>query len=45
MEYLDFVDDVLDELECRKEIEYVQTILDRAPAPTVSSASFPRPTT
>ena len=29
MEYLDFVDDVLDELECRKEVEYVQTILDR----------------
>ena len=27
-EYLDFVDDVLDELECRKEAEYVQTILD-----------------
>ena len=29
LEYLDFVDDVLDELECRKEVEYVQTILDR----------------
>ncbi len=29
LEYLDFVDDVLDELECRKEAEYVQTILDR----------------
>ena len=29
LEYLDFVDDVLDELECRKEAEYVQAILDR----------------
>jgi len=29
LEYLDFVDDVLDELECRQEVEYVQTILDR----------------
>jgi carboxylate-amine ligase len=29
LEYLDFVDDVLDELECRKEVEYVQNILDR----------------
>jgi carboxylate-amine ligase len=29
LEYLDFVDDVVDELECRKDIEYVQTILDR----------------
>ena len=29
LEYLDFVDDVLDELECRKEVEYVQTILER----------------
>jgi carboxylate-amine ligase len=29
LEYLDFVDDVLDELECRPEVEYVQTILDR----------------
>ena len=29
LEYLDFVDDVLDELECRKDVEYVQTILDR----------------
>jgi carboxylate-amine ligase len=29
LEYLDFVDDVLDELESRKEVEYVQTILDR----------------
>lgn len=29
LEYLDFVDDVLDELDCRKEVEYVQTILDR----------------
>ena len=29
LEYLDFVDDVLDELECRKEVEYVQTMLDR----------------
>ena len=28
LEYLDFVDDVLDELECRKDVEYVQTILD-----------------
>jgi carboxylate-amine ligase len=29
LEYLDFVDDVLDELECRKDVEYIQTILDR----------------
>ena len=29
LEYLDFVDDVLDELGSRKEVEYVQTILDR----------------
>jgi carboxylate-amine ligase len=29
LEYLDFVDDVLDELDCRKEVEYVQTMLDR----------------
>jgi carboxylate-amine ligase len=28
LEYLDFVDDVLDELDCRKEVEYVQTMLD-----------------
>jgi carboxylate-amine ligase len=28
-EYLEFVDDVLDELECRKEVEYVRTILER----------------
>ena len=28
LEYLDFVDDVVDELECRKEVEYVQTMLD-----------------
>ena len=26
-EYLEFVDDVLDELGCRKEVEYVQTIM------------------
>jgi carboxylate-amine ligase len=29
LEYLDFVDDVLDELGSRKEVEYVQTMLDR----------------
>jgi carboxylate-amine ligase len=29
LEYLDFVDDVVDELESRREIEYVQTILNR----------------
>jgi carboxylate-amine ligase len=29
LEYLNFVDDVLDELECRQDVEYVQTILDR----------------
>jgi carboxylate-amine ligase len=29
LEYLDFVDDVLDELECRRDVEYVQTMLDR----------------
>jgi len=29
LEYLDFVDDVLDELDCRKDVEYVQTMLDR----------------
>ena len=29
LEYVDFVDDVLDELECRREVEYVQTILER----------------
>ena len=29
LEYLDFVDDVVDELECRPEVEYVRTILDQ----------------
>jgi carboxylate-amine ligase len=29
LEYLDFVDDVVDELGCRQDVEYVQTILDR----------------
>ena len=29
LEYLEFVDDVLDELESRSEVEYVQTILER----------------
>ena len=29
LEYLDFVDDVVDELECRQDVEYVQTILDQ----------------
>src|SRR5262245_19805555 len=29
LEYLEFVDDVVDELGCRKDVEYVQTILDR----------------
>jgi len=29
VEYLAFVDDVLDELGCRKEIEYIQTMLER----------------
>jgi carboxylate-amine ligase len=29
LEYLDFVDDVLDELDCREEVEYVETILER----------------
>ena len=29
LEYLEFVDDVLDELDSREEVEYVQTILDR----------------
>ena len=29
LEYLDFVDDVVDELGCRKDVAYVQTILDR----------------
>jgi carboxylate-amine ligase len=29
LEYLEFVDDVVDELDSRKEVEYVQTILDR----------------
>ena len=28
LEYLDFVDDVLDELDSRSEVEYVQTMLD-----------------
>jgi carboxylate-amine ligase len=28
LEYLDFVDDVVDELESRAEVEYVQTMLD-----------------
>ena len=27
LEYLDFVDDVLDELDSRKEVEYVHTML------------------
>jgi carboxylate-amine ligase len=29
LEYLDFVDDVVDELDSREEIEYVETILER----------------
>jgi carboxylate-amine ligase len=29
LEYLDFVDDVLDELDSRKEVEYIHTILER----------------
>ena len=29
VEYLDFIDDVLDELGCRKEIEYIHTMLER----------------
>lgn len=29
LEYLDFVDDVLDELDCRKDVEYIQTMLDQ----------------
>ena len=28
LEYLDFVDDVLDELDSRKEVEYVRTMLE-----------------
>jgi len=29
LEYLDFVDDVLDELDSRSEVEYIRTILER----------------
>jgi carboxylate-amine ligase len=29
LEYLDFVDDMVDELDSREEVEYIQTILDR----------------
>ena len=29
LEYLEFVDDVLDELDSRSEVEYVQTMLER----------------
>jgi carboxylate-amine ligase len=29
LEYLDFVDDVLDELDSRQEVEYIRTILDK----------------
>jgi glutamate---cysteine ligase / carboxylate-amine ligase len=29
LEYLDLVDDVLDELGSRKEVEYIHTMLDR----------------
>ncbi len=29
LEYLDFVDDVLDELDSRKEVEYIRTMLER----------------
>ncbi len=29
LEYVDFVDDVLDELDCRAEVEYIATMLDR----------------
>jgi carboxylate-amine ligase len=29
LEYLDFVDDVLDELDSRQEVEYIRTILER----------------
>lgn len=28
-EYLDFVDDVVDELDCREEVEYVETMLEQ----------------
>jgi hypothetical protein len=52
LEYLDFVDDVLDELECRKEVEYVQTMLDRGTGADRQLKVFadtgdlrPRPTT
>jgi carboxylate-amine ligase len=29
LEYLEFVDDVVDELDSRKEVEYVRTMLER----------------
>ena len=29
LEYLDFVDDVLDELDSREEVSYVRTMLER----------------
>ena len=38
-EYLEFVDDVVDELGCAKEIEYIRRILETAPAPTASCRS------
>ena len=37
-EYLEFVDDVVDELDSREEINYIHTILETAAAPTGSCA-------
>ncbi len=43
LEYLEFVDDVVDELGSREELNYVHTILDDGTGPTGSCGSFERP--
>ena len=39
-EYLDFVDDVVDELGSRREIDYIHRILETVPEQTASCAYF-----
>jgi len=41
-EYLDFVDDVVDELDSRQELNYVHEILERGTGRTVSCVCFSR---
>ena len=45
LEYLEFVDDVVDELGCREEIEYIHRSWSTAPAPTGSCACSRKPAT